>query len=502
MLPRHFDRYEIEEEIARGAMGIVYRAHDPVIQRTVAIKVLDPQLLQVGPRGEEFLKRFFNEVRIAGTLNHPHVVIIFASAEYQGMPYIAMEYVPGGSLKDRMDSGEHFSPEQILDIMTQCCEALDHAHGMGIIHRDVKPANLLVASEPLYIKIADFGISKSRGQEDLTRPMDVVGTTSYMSPEQLQGVAVDGRSDLFSLGTVCYELVSGLRPFPGETIGDIVNRVLHAPVEFSSDVFQQPAFHAWKPVLEKVLAKDPGERFQTGREFCEALRRQALWNDDKVRESEAFTVAAPLETALPIPGETPPPPAETDRPSPRGRNRSLIWIVAGLLILLGTVPIITLLLTSREAIQDTMVQVIWAGRRGKTVLDGTTMPTLKAGEGITLALTPGATGYYYILYLDADLSGQFLFPLPEGGAPENPLEKGKVYYFPSENLAYKLGGTPGREEIHVIGAETPLAFLDAGRFPPGTLGGPQVNALLNTLNEPGTGTSGRFLRSIFYTMEK
>jgi serine/threonine protein kinase len=207
-------RYELLEELGRGAMGVVYRAHDPVIGRAVAVKTMRLAQPGSGMSHEELLSRFQTEARAAGRLTHPNIVVVYDAGEEDGLLYITMELVEGPSLQAQIDARHMFPLPRVLRLMQQACSALDFAHQHKIIHRDIKPANLMLAPDDT-LKITDFGTAKIL-QFGAMQTAQIIGTPSYMSPEQIKGRPVDGRSDIFSLGVVLYELVTGQKPFPGE----------------------------------------------------------------------------------------------------------------------------------------------------------------------------------------------------------------------------------------------------------------------------------------------
>src|ERR1700733_8812315 len=214
---RRFGRYEIIAELGRGAMGVVYKARDPKIDRFVAVKTVNLSSQNVEEQ-HEYRERFFHEAQAAGRLLHPGIVTIFDTGEEpeSRIPYLVMEYIPGQSL-DRLlaEKTKKLPLDTALLLAGELAEALDHAHGQGVVHRDMKPANILVTPEG-HAKIADFGIAKMN-QANLTLPGHVLGTPAYMSPEQLEGVRVDHRSDLFSLGGILYRMVTGYAPFQGNS---------------------------------------------------------------------------------------------------------------------------------------------------------------------------------------------------------------------------------------------------------------------------------------------
>jgi serine/threonine-protein kinase len=216
-------RYEILDEIGQGAMGTVYRARDPLIERTVAIKTVS--LEQLRQEGADAEARFLREAQSAGRLSHPHIVTIYDVGEADGLAYIAMEYLPGRTLRDLMNMGP-MPLDLALDTAMQMAEALAFAHEHGVIHRDIKPANVVVTGQRGHIKLTDFGIAHLVNSEH-TQAGQMLGSPRYMSPEQAMGREVDGRSDIFSLGAVLYEMLTGHYAFNGDSLPAIVYRVIN-----------------------------------------------------------------------------------------------------------------------------------------------------------------------------------------------------------------------------------------------------------------------------------
>jgi serine/threonine protein kinase len=261
-------RYEIVAEIGRGAMGAVFRARDPKIDRTVAIKTIAVPASS-SHDAEHYRQRFFREAQAAGRMSHPGIVAIYDMDEDEATrtPFIVMECVEGNSL-DRLVAATSTGklPRDIaLDLLRQIAEALDYAHRQGIVHRDIKPANIMVTAEG-QPKIADFGIAKL-AMADTTLPGHVVGTPAYMSPEQLNGKAVDGRSDLFSLGVIAYWLVTGVKPFDGDTLTEICVQVVTRDPVPPSEITAGLNID-FDYVLSRALAKDPAMRYQSGSEMA------------------------------------------------------------------------------------------------------------------------------------------------------------------------------------------------------------------------------------------
>src|SRR5438309_4584474 len=271
MFFRQRTAYGIRRELGRGAMGVVYEGYDPSIKRVVALKTIrSDQLAGEDPAG--VIARFRREAQAAGRLNHPNIVSIYDFGEDNGVWFIAMEFVQGRELKECFEANERFRIADIVRIMSQILNALDYSHRQGVIHRDVKPANIFLLSDGS-VKVADFGIAHIESS-NLTQVGTVMGTPSYMSPEQIMGLPVDGRSDLFSAGVVLYQFLTGERPFSGTSTTTMRKVLEENPLPPSRFNVQAPA--AMDAVVQKALAKRPEERFQTAGEFAAAIREAAL----------------------------------------------------------------------------------------------------------------------------------------------------------------------------------------------------------------------------------
>jgi serine/threonine protein kinase len=262
-------RYELREELGRGAMGVVYRAHDPVIDRDVAVKTMHLSEAGTGMSREELIGRFQTEARAAGLLTHPNIVVVFDAGEEEGIFYITMELVEGRSLQTLLDAHQSFPLPRVMKLMEQVCSALDFAHQRNVVHRDIKPANLMLTAEDT-VKITDFGTAKIL-QFGTALTSHVMGTPSYMSPEQVKGKPVDGRSDIFSLGVILYELMTGEKPFPGQNITTVIYKIINEdpipPRSLDSSI--HPGLSA---VITHALAKEPLARYQSCQEFLDALK--------------------------------------------------------------------------------------------------------------------------------------------------------------------------------------------------------------------------------------
>jgi len=270
-------RYEIVGELGRGAMGVVYKALDPVIGRTVAVKAIRLTAEGTGLSRPELLARFQTEARAAGLLTHPNIVVVFDAGEEDGLYYITMELVEGKSLQALLDDGHAFPLPRVLRIMEQVCSALQFAHERNVIHRDIKPANIMLTADDT-VKVTDFGTAKILQFGTVQQTAHVMGTPSYMSPEQVKGRAVDGRSDIFSLGVMLYEMLTGEKPYPGQNITTVIYKIVNEEPVPPKQV--DPAIHAGiSAVVMKALSKDPETRYQSCREMWDDLHNyRALAN--------------------------------------------------------------------------------------------------------------------------------------------------------------------------------------------------------------------------------
>jgi|GEM_PF-312711 len=268
MLNRKIGRYEIQEHIGEGAMAMVYRAFDPEINRSVACKILKADHCV----DEEYMSRFLREAKAAGALSHASIVTVFDVGRIDESPYIMMELLQGKDLGDLLKDKPVMGIRETLTIAIQLAKALDYAHSTGIVHRDIKPDNIIVLPDNETIKVADFGIARMNENEEAqkTQVGSVLGTPRYMSPEQALGDKVDGRSDLFSVGVIIYEMLTGTKAFDGSNMGTLMLQIAQkqpAPLKtINPDV---PS--GMRQIVQKLLQKSPDKRFQTGAELAAAL---------------------------------------------------------------------------------------------------------------------------------------------------------------------------------------------------------------------------------------
>jgi serine/threonine-protein kinase len=327
-------------------MGVVYKAKDPTIGRTVALKTmrLDTHGLDSG----ELLRRFQNEARAAGLLNHPNIVTIYDAGEQDGMFYIAMEFIEGTTLQELLMQKQTLPVDEAVQISSDICEGLDYAHSNGIVHRDVKPANIMITAQGA-VKIMDFGIAKAGGS--MTSTGHVLGTPNYMSPEQVKGKPLDGRSDLFSLGVVLYEMLTGEKPFVGQNVTTVIYKIVNEnPISPRDlDVTVHPGL---SHIVIKTLAKSPDERYQSGAELVRDLEhyksagstlRATTMLPQAAAQSHERTVVLPMRvvsgSAVRATAAAPRPirePVPLRQRGPAGHSNRETWLFAIiLLVLLG-----------------------------------------------------------------------------------------------------------------------------------------------------------------------
>jgi tRNA A-37 threonylcarbamoyl transferase component Bud32 len=267
--PSTLGRYKVLKELGRGSMGVVYLGKDPTIQRFVAIKTMRLDEIDDADKLQEVKARFFREAESTGRLSHPNIVTIFDAGEEDDLGYIAMEMIQGTTLKQWSRKPNLLPLEKVIPILATVAEAMDYAHQQGVVHRDIKPANIMLTTEEV-VKIMDFGIAKM-ATSSKTQTNIVLGTPTYMSPEQIAGKKVDGRSDIFSLAVVMFELLTGRPPFTADNVSALLFAIAHTP---------HPSVKAIRPnlppivkeVLDRALQKDPALRYRRASEFAIELR--------------------------------------------------------------------------------------------------------------------------------------------------------------------------------------------------------------------------------------
>jgi eukaryotic-like serine/threonine-protein kinase len=295
--PLTIGRYRVESKLGRGAMGVVYKGHDPEIDRPVAIKLVRMDLLESGRR-EDYLARFRREVQAAARCLHPNIVAIYDFGSHEGEPFFVMEYVDARPLDETLPKDAGIDPQAAGGIVLQLLDALAGAHALGVTHRDIKPANILVGSDGR-VKVMDFGISRI-STSHLTQAGAVMGTPRYMSPEQIRGDTVDARSDVFSAGAMLHELLTGHTPFTGRSFEEVMVKLLYEPPVLAPELTPE-----WRAVIAKAIAKPPEERFESANAMAAAVR-EALGQGAKPAPHVAATVMY-----------APPPPSPAGDADPR-----------------------------------------------------------------------------------------------------------------------------------------------------------------------------------------
>ena len=348
-------RYRILDELGRGATGVVYRALDPAIGRTIAIKTIRLSDFTDAVERDRLRERLFREAQSAGILSHPNIVTIYDISEENGLAYIYMEFVDGPPLEKILNSAEPLLPEGVLSILRQIALALDYAHKKGIVHRDIKPANILIHESTL-AKITDFGVAKILSQQ-MTQSGVMMGTPNYMSPEQVQGHAVDGRADQFSLAVIAYEILTGEKPFVADHLPSLLYRIVR-----EEPVPPQRLNPALAPqvdvVLKKALAKSAADRYPTALEFVDALTEACNTNPDwrplprsgaqslptiggaaAMYQDSSYNGPAPAPQASSFAASVPEPPPAPQMPRPLHREdqesnspllKSVLWMLVGI----------------------------------------------------------------------------------------------------------------------------------------------------------------------------
>lgn len=304
-VPERIGRYVVEGLVGAGGMGRVYKAHDPDIRRTVAVKLISTSLMSSSD-GADYIRRFRREAEAAARCAHPNIIAIYDFALHEGQPFLAMEFVHGRSLRQRLDEEAAMAVPDAIHVMVQVLDALGSAHQQGVIHQDIKPANILLTPQ-MQAKVADFGISRFVNT-DVTNVSSSMGTPNYMSPEQCRGAGIDHRSDLFSVGATLFEMVAGERAFPGQTLTEVSHRIVNERLPLLPAAVRGGAPRL-QFVLERAMGKQPEDRFDSGPEMAEALR-QVLAGGRSTPEAEEKTRVSSLGVAA-----SPPAAPTSDQPT-------------------------------------------------------------------------------------------------------------------------------------------------------------------------------------------
>jgi serine/threonine-protein kinase len=305
--PAKFGRYQLIDELGKGTMGVVYKAHDPMLSRTVAIKTINMDEAEQDGLAE-FEARLYQEAKAAGGLNHANIVIVHDIGKSGNLLYMAMEYVEGGDLRDMLAEGRLPPVDKAVDIAAQVAEGLAYAHEHHVVHRDIKPANIMITPQGR-VKIADFGIARMRSAESRTQTGVILGSPKYLSPEQVTGQRADHRADIFSLGVILYQMLTGSTPFNGDSVGSLMYQITNLDPPAPSTVNPQAPLML-DYIVAKALAKAPESRYQSAAELASDLREcsrrlaaetQALsgWFSESGSLPAAATTP-PVEKTLPL----------------------------------------------------------------------------------------------------------------------------------------------------------------------------------------------------------
>ncbi|HKX43093.1 MAG TPA: serine/threonine-protein kinase, partial [Burkholderiaceae bacterium] len=315
--PLRIGPYPVRGVIGRGSMGVVYLGHDPVIDRRVAIKTIQRQLLQPGANDYDAAARFRIEAQAAGRLNHRNIVSVYHFGEDPAFDYIVMEYVAGHSLNDYLRKPGQLTTNDVLCLMFQLLDALHYAHESGVVHRDIKPANLMVSGDGR-LKITDFGIARTETSQ-ITRINTIVGSPGYMAPEQYTGGPLDRRVDVFSAGVMLYQLLTGAMPFAGADEA-IMYQIVYGQHEPLTRRLNDMSYAAFDMILDRALAKEPADRYASALEFRDALTVVATQPVPPVLPPERVLPISGGDTTVvrvsPKPAGAPPAPTPARAPAP------------------------------------------------------------------------------------------------------------------------------------------------------------------------------------------
>ena len=403
---RKIGRYHAIDELGRGGMGIVYKGFDPVIGRTVALKTIG--ISGQDAEAKQLRERLYREASAAGTLTHPGIVTIYDVIEDGETTAVAMEFVEGKSLADLLADKGPLPLDRALELFDQICSALDYAGARGIIHRDIKPANILLTPDG-HAKITDFGIARM-AVSGLTQTGTIMGSPSYMSPEQVRGVPLDPRSDLFSAAVVLYEMLTGERPFGGDDVATTMYRIVNEPPK-ALDLLNVSIHPAVSVVLQRALAKNPAERFQTGAEAVAELKRSLGIGGGQTGGMTIMT-GMPAMPALPPPA---PIPAKSRLP----------------MILVGVGAIVVIV----------MIALVMIGRSGKPADAGLAATTSQAVE---IPANPDLSQAPPVSVPGADI------PAPGGGSSlSGPVSTVPP---PTQDFGFPPAGRPSAEQAKPAGA--------------------------------------------------
>lgn len=487
-------RYEIRGTLGKGAMGAVYKGWDTRLELDVAIKVLLPG--NDDSNREEEITRFLREVKISRTLKHPNIVAVYDVGDDPdtGMPYIVMEFIHGKPLNSLMRD-RHLTIQEIVTMTCQIADGLDFAGQAGVVHRDIKPANILVNTDTLVPKVVDFGVARIEGT-NATQAGTVLGTPHYMSPEQCRGETVDGRSDLFSLGAMLYEMLTNQKAFPGETIVNVMMGVLDPSKPDPPGDLRPEIPYALSQAVMKALAKDPAERYQRGQDMVAALKGALGTTPEATMAIRPGQLPALEKTIIAKASGTTPfslasSSGRSGKAAPATTGFPVMYAVIGAIALLvagggawfamkpslapvttaapvpgpnapappaASVPTPPLAMTAAMTVELGVVK----DAKGQTTLlnEG---ESLRPTDGFGVFVKPEGMSYIYIWQTDSSGEVFRIFPNADFHPQGNPVPAGKQVWLPSvrnQRQWFHLDQNPGEEEIVIVASKEALPDLE------------------------------------------
>lgn len=483
--PTMIGRYEILGILGEGTMGIVYHGWDSRLERNVALKVLSLQSEMDSTRAEQ-IARFLREAKITSALKHPHIVEVYDIGDdpVTGMSYLVMEFVKGVSLQ-RLLKERHLTTGEVLTLICQVADGLDYAAQSTIVHRDIKPANILVDPISLLPKLLDFGIAK-RENTDVTHIGTTCGTPHYMSPEQCRGDALDARSDLFSLGSVLYEMLTDRKAFPGETLASVMTGILDPHLPIPPSQLCQGLASAVDGAVMKALAKNPADRFQRGKEFIAALEVARNESPEPLTDmgksdSRSMEDTMPMSAALSPQSRLIVHPLAPKLLQTSSMRRYLyIGVFCAIVVLLLAIT------------RDWITPAPWSPfavnfgimkeDQGKILLMDE-HATLFPYDNFALLLRPEQASYVYIWQIDSSGRVLRLFPNAEFHDHLNPVSEGAEVWLPSANTRHRwfhLDLHAGKEEFILVAAASPVAEVERALklFPLHGMADPTTNRII------------------------
>jgi serine/threonine-protein kinase len=514
-LPENIGRFRVEALLGRGGMGEVYRAFDPTLQRTVAVKTVRPDIDR-----PEYLDRLMREAQACARLSHPNIVTVYEAGQIDGVVYIAMEYLQGKNLSDVLDQKD-LSFEDKIRVLAQVLEALHHAHGLNVVHRDIKPSNIHVQSDGS-IKLVDFGLARMLQADTLTASGNVLGTPHYASPEQLKGEEIDRRTDIYSTGVMAYEMLSGRRPFEpdNDSISSVILKVIQEkPAPMDTDMSR--LLPEIEGIVSRAMAKTPAERFQSAEEMRAALLAFLEQSRDRISRIESHGASTIVQASSA---------ASADRTLvDRGSSRTMWWVGGAaaaaivVAVLIGmpavdvesaavplsteaaatappvaappvpanstaapasdavakaTVPpapakgtdppaVVTAPEFTAKQLFSNTTGTVPAGLRYRVIqvkadgseVDVDTATTFHSGDKVKLAFESNIAGYLYVASLGSSGNWSVLFPNPEINGGRNTIAPLQEYDVPGEGGFWKFDENVGTETLFVFLSREPLSQL-------------------------------------------